>query len=202
MGILQWIVKPETFGDSTAVLWNVFFVFLVATSTITTGFYIPLFWAFCCMSWHHRRAASFFRAAQEYELPLLQPEMRETGLCCGSFPLKKKYQKLLKLISETLQMQLKYFCLIFLCIHQNWQYSLILSRREFIQRADFLEVRTSWISFSFIIPSYQRTFVSTRQGHSCLLAGFLIVTTVSPQVTIHSNIHVNDDSWWCLLEHS
>lgn len=90
LGILQWIIKPEAFGDCTAVLWDVFFVFLVATSAITTGSHIPLFWAFCCMSWHQRWAARFFRAAQEYEIPLPQPEMGETGLCCGPFPLKEE----------------------------------------------------------------------------------------------------------------
>lgn len=43
LGILQRIIKTETFGDHTAVLWNVLFVFLVAAGTITTRFYIPLF---------------------------------------------------------------------------------------------------------------------------------------------------------------
>lgn len=43
LGIRQRIVKAEAFGDSTAVLWNVLLVLLVAAGTIAAGFHTALF---------------------------------------------------------------------------------------------------------------------------------------------------------------
>lgn len=71
VGAGQRVVKAEPFGNHTAVLWDVLFVFSILTGAIAGGFQSLVFRGPCRVVLTLRGTGHFFREKQVSEVPLL-----------------------------------------------------------------------------------------------------------------------------------